>query len=227
MAIAWDANSSSGAQGTSTSYSFNHTCTGSNLILFVGVAVRQGSFYNASAITYNGVSMTKIRHDDNGAGNSRGSDLFYLLNPATGTNSIAVTISGSGGSFSNSDAHGVSFTGAQQSGVPDSQGGGGGTATSSPSKSTTTVADNSWIVAMLCTGFDDGVATPTSPLVLSSKTAAVGSHTGALGYQGPKTPAGAQASAWTTTSDSYCMSVASFAPAVASTVKTLAALGVG
>lgn len=225
--IAHDADSNSGIQ-TATNYNFNHTCTGTNLILFVGVAVRQGSYYSASAVTYNGVSMTRIRHDDNGAGNSRGSEIWYLINPATGTHAVDITISQDvgGGSYTGSDAHAVSFTGAKQSGVPDSQNGEGEAAATSHTTPTTTVANNSWIVSMFNGGSDDG-ATPTSPMVASSVTNNTGNHTGALGYQGPVSPAGATNSTWTVTSDTSAMSVVSFAPATTPVIDAVSGTDAG
>ena len=58
--LVFDATTNSGAQ-TGASYSWTHTTTSSsNRILIVGIA----SIVNRTAtVTYNGVSMTKIRED--------------------------------------------------------------------------------------------------------------------------------------------------------------------
>ena len=54
MAIALDATSNSGYQNNVTSYSWSHTCNGSDLILVVGLSQSGGNL--ASSVTYNGRS---------------------------------------------------------------------------------------------------------------------------------------------------------------------------
>jgi len=118
--------------------SYSHTCSGADRILFVGATC-----YGASSVTvsYNGVAMTEI-------GSGSQDHLFYLVAPASGTNTVLVTVD-AGGIHSGS----VSYTGAKQTGVPDSfnvasQGAGSSTF----DISTTTVADNCWLVAIVEAG---------------------------------------------------------------------------
>lgn len=136
MAIAFDAV----AEGTAgANPSWNHTCTGTDLILFVQVGA---SIDTITGVTYNAVAMTEItRTTFPGAGHA-GLVLFYLVNPTTGTNSVAVT-------SSNAGTNGISqsYTGAAQTGQPDSFNvNNNGTGTTSLTTSTTVVGANCWLV---------------------------------------------------------------------------------
>ncbi len=138
MAIALDTTTiGTGTSGTSSS--FSHTCTGTNLILFVQVG-SQGSTQTVSGVTYNGVSMTQINSTFHSG--VRTTTLFYLLNPATGSNTV--TISMTGNVFQLGIA--ASYTGVKQSGQPDANSIKGPTTTTSYSDSVTTVADNCWTI---------------------------------------------------------------------------------
>lgn len=144
MAIALDAQSN-GATSVTTSLSWSHTCTGSNLALIVGI-------WNASdgvtSVTYNGVAMTQIaKLLMTGGAAGQYIYLYYLLNPATGTNTVAVT-----GATGGLDGASTSFTGVKQSGQPDSFNSSGSASTASLTTSTTTVADNTWLVGWAYTG---------------------------------------------------------------------------
>ncbi|KKL97825.1 hypothetical protein LCGC14_1830540 [marine sediment metagenome] len=85
--VAFDAESS--GQGTSTTVTISHTCTGSDLCLIVGVSVDNAV---PTGVTYNSVAMTKIADQDASAGNA---SLWRLVGPATGANDIVVTVADS------------------------------------------------------------------------------------------------------------------------------------
>jgi len=132
MAIAFDAFSNP-ANITGTSQTFSHTCTGSNLVLFISM----WSAYSTTSATYNGVSATQIGSSfDYGGGYL---SLFYVINPATGANNVVVT-QGTSGQINGMAS---SYTGAAQSSLID-----GNTTNSadaaSLTTSITTVADNCW-----------------------------------------------------------------------------------
>jgi hypothetical protein len=148
MAIALDATSSSANQ-TGSSVTFSHTCTGSNRILIVGVAIADNSD-TVTGVTYNSVALTSIASADNFNG-SRNVTLWYLIAPATGANNIVVTLSGTPAAFFSVGA--ASYTGVKQSGQPDAFGSYSGTSsTVDYTKSITTVADNCWLVGVLTNG---------------------------------------------------------------------------
>jgi hypothetical protein len=106
MAVAFDAAST--AKGTTGSFTFSHTCTGSNLILTVGVAINAAASATVNAVTYNGVALTKV----DSIANSISSDLWYLVGPATGAHSIVVALSASGAM---TVCNAASYTGVSQS----------------------------------------------------------------------------------------------------------------
>ena len=108
MAIAFDATSTKVAANDT---SWSHTCTGSNLVLFVTISSWKngGTGAGATTVTYNSVSMTKVANTpaSNGAFYS---EIWALVNPTTGANTIAT----SGIVSTTTKASGISFTGADQ-----------------------------------------------------------------------------------------------------------------
>lgn len=94
MAIALD--TSTQANGTTTALTWSHTCTGSNLKLFVHVHTAGASL--PSSVTFNGINLTQIQSNGNL------SSLWYLDNPTTGAHNIIINASnqflgGSGASY--------------------------------------------------------------------------------------------------------------------------------
>ena len=210
MAIAFDATSNSDAQAGTTPYSWSHTCTGSDLVLVVGVSIRHSSV-TVSGITYNGVALTQIRTD--GRTSSTYSEIWSLKAPATGANTIVVTLSGAP---TRSVAGAVSLTGVDQTTPNDANNGGTGTGTTA-SAVVTTVADNAFVVGVV------GVRTSASQTITvgagetkdwnvpdgGNGLRAGGSHTTSA-----VTPAGAHTMDWTISASlSWALSAASFKPA--------------
>lgn len=81
---------------TLTTMTFSFTTAGANRLLFVctGVGESSPNLYALTGVTYNGVAFTK-----SWATNSTdwvGSDGWYLVNPASGANTLVVTFGGSG-----------------------------------------------------------------------------------------------------------------------------------
>ncbi len=114
MAVAFDAvgPSSAGTAASGTSLSWSHTCTGSNLVLVVGVAIGIiGDSGKSASATYNGVAMTSAGVVHSGAGTDGFVQMFYLAGPATGANTVAITITGGSVDITGGS---VSFTGAHQ-----------------------------------------------------------------------------------------------------------------
>ena len=138
MAITFDA-STSGTGGTGSPQTWSHTCTGSDRILLVSI-FSQGT---VSAVTYNGVSMTSLGSYNYTSPTGNGT-LWYLIAPATGSNTVSITHSGS---YTIGVAS--SYTGVKQTGQPDAaintQTTGGSTGTALTS-TVTVVASGSWLV---------------------------------------------------------------------------------
>lgn len=97
-----------GGGGSGSSYSWSHTCSGSNRALIVCVNLNTFGGISISSVTYNGVGMTLVAGVT--ASNSRRSAIYKLSNPASGSNTVQVNLSGA----SDSSATSISFTGAHQ-----------------------------------------------------------------------------------------------------------------
>jgi len=128
MAIAYD------SSAKSTSKTFSHTCTGSNLFL---VVVTDSNNANPTAVTYAGVSMTNI----NSNAFEGYMNIWILCAPATGSNSVVVTTT------STNDAYmSVSYSGVKQTGQPDASNYTSGSMTSGLVDTITTITANDWLI---------------------------------------------------------------------------------
>lgn len=141
-AIAFDA-SSEGGEVIGTSNTFSHTCTGTNLALFVGVlhSAVNPIADTITGVTYNGVACTKHDTQENHAGNYA-LDLWYLFGPATGAHNIVVTPLAS----TSVRPVAVSFSGVSQTGFPDAYAYSLTTGNASKTETLTTVAASCWMV---------------------------------------------------------------------------------
>ena len=230
--IAFDAASNSGYLSAVAEpdgvYSWNHTCTGDNRYLVVGVSMLSVAGSSVTGITYNGVALTKIGHVASVSGAVR-AELWGLIAPATGSNAIQVTLSAA----LDSAACAVSFTGVHQTSPTE----GFNTATATnvgaadATVDITTVADNDWVIDQVATD-DTAISVGTGQTQRNNVTGALGS--GADSTEGPKTPAGAVTMNWTDVGAAATWSIAGVAirPIEASTLENIFAafrnlLGVG
>lgn len=161
MALARDNAGKIGASVGVTGISGAFTCTGSNLVL---IAFAERDNGNVQTCTYNSVGMTLV---GSGAFNpgSRVLDVFILANPATGSNTLAS--SGTGSTYRSLFA--ISYTGAQQTGIPDNFAFGTATTGTSVTVALTPVASGCWIAGM---GMYDngGTVTATNSAVIIGST---------------------------------------------------------
>ena len=135
MAIAFD----SSALGVENTSSWNHTISGANTILFVTIAY--GASDSVSTAKYAGVDMTLTDRISNVNGIF---DVYHLINPTAGTNSVAFT-----GTFTKRRGASVSYTGANQTTQPDafiSNSTSNGTTTIT--QALTVVNSNCWLIAI-------------------------------------------------------------------------------
>jgi len=193
--------SSSGATAhNSTSLSWNHTCSGSHRLLVVGVSLSDGSDpgKTITGVTYNGVALTSSAAVHSGAGTAGYVQLWYLVAPDTGTNSVAVTLSTVG---ANTDLLGgsVSFDGVDQSTPVQNFNSATGSGTSASLVITSATGD--MVVDAEANGSNVPVSTKT---VRWSEHVSNGSR---AGNAGQSTAAGAASvtMGYTTSSDSWGM----------------------
>jgi hypothetical protein len=143
-AIAFDAVSNSGGLTNTSSFSWSHTSTGSDLVLTVGVSTRENTSGSTNGkvtgVTYNSVAMTEGQTDlrDTASSNRIYTQLWYLAGPATGENTVSVTLTAT---TDEAKAGAMSFTGVDQTTPKDASNGTNGSGTT-PSIAVTTVADN-------------------------------------------------------------------------------------
>lgn len=144
--IAFDAASNSGALATvvGTTITWNHTCTGTNRYLAVDVGILSAGA-SVVSVTYNGVNLTIIKAQTTvtALGDV---ECWGLANPASGTNSIVVTISGSG---LVAGGQAVSYTNVDQTVPTEAAAGNQATnvGATDATVSVTTITDQDWIHA--------------------------------------------------------------------------------
>lgn len=130
MAVAFDA--VGGPQnGSGSPTTWSHTCTGSNRALYVGVAEKYATAVTGA--TYNGNAMTLVGQYNDSGSNVRSVNVFRLVAPSTGANTVSVSQSASHTLVGMS----ISFTGVDQT-TPDGTAVPGHTVGTAP---TVTVAD--------------------------------------------------------------------------------------
>ncbi len=211
MALALDNAQYLGAT-TSTSFTAAFTCTGTNLILHVGVFTVSGDV--VTGVTYGGVSMTQIKKEIPATGQYL--YLYELVAPATGANNVVVSASSSITMFIDA----ISHTGAAQTGQPDASNIGKSSSTTDFSTSVTTIADNCWLVMYVRTG--TGMTAKAGTTLRSG----VNNTVQMCDSNGAKTPAGSYSLGVTLSSASYCTElVVSIAPAVAAGIATQVNIG--
>lgn len=108
MALAIDAVSSTSGNGAGP-FSWSHTCSGSDRVLFVGIS-HYDSNDTVSGVTYNSVAMTAVPSGATNNGQFYVS-LWYLIAPATGSNTVSVSMTGS---VFDIGMAAISFTGSHQ-----------------------------------------------------------------------------------------------------------------
>lgn len=215
MAIAHDADANSGDVNVPSSpQTFSHTMgTVSNGIVCVGVTLWQNvaGVGLVTGITYGGVAMT-IAGTERVSG-AMVSDLYFLKNPPAGSNTVSVAFSGAAGAILTFLSGAVSFSGVDQTNPNDATNGTTGFSMNA-TVNTTTVADNAWVVHNVS---HFGTEATTIGQGSSAWNVSGLSVTGAAGYVGPKTPAGAQTTNWTwaTNNRDWAISTLSLKPAAA------------
>ncbi len=94
VAVDSSTNSSATLNGTAATLTFTHTTAGTNRLMLVAVSINitNGPTASVTSVTWNGTALARLGfHND--AANTRRVEMWYLLNPATGTTrNIVVTV---------------------------------------------------------------------------------------------------------------------------------------
>jgi hypothetical protein len=97
-------------------YQWSHTTTGTNLFLYVGLAIGKVLTYplaSATSVTYGGSPLTKMDAESHSTGLVR-VEIWYMVNPPTGANNVVVTIPLVPGDQTEFAGGAASFTGVDQ-----------------------------------------------------------------------------------------------------------------
>jgi hypothetical protein len=143
-AIAFDAVSNSPDNETSNTTTWSHTAAGDFMLVCAQARSVVEAEVAVSSITYNGVSLTKIRDDRyyNGSGTYFQTEQWYLPLPASGAHSVVITWAGTPVDFGVGTA--TTFSGVDLAAPVDAQNGGSGNGTTL-SAIVTTVTANAWL----------------------------------------------------------------------------------
>lgn len=217
VGIQFDAASNSAYQTAQSTYSWSYTCTGTNRYLTVGISMLSVGGSSVSSITYNGVNLSLIKAQASVSGAVR-AELWGLVAPASGSNTIVVTLSAALDSIGGA----VSFTGVHQ--TSPTEGAASATATNVGAADATvdvvTVANKDVCVDVVATS-DTAITVGAGQTSRNNVTGTLGS--GAMSTEGPKTPAGTVTMSWTNVDAATTWSIASVAlrPVAASALGSL------
>jgi hypothetical protein len=219
MAIAFDAvSSTTGISVTTTT--FSHVCTGSDRLIFITAHGGDGTAADRTltAASYNAVAATSSWTVEDGAWN--GSSGYYLVAPATGSNTVSVTY---GGNCFNTSCGAVSFTGVDQTTPVGSSATATGTSTT-PTVTVTKDNASDWIIATVATDDNAGVSVTGSGTERWEHEDVAGDTTGSCQTASAGTTD--YDATWSTDNQKYAVGGANIIEA-ASPVKQLGLLGVG
>jgi hypothetical protein len=144
MAIAIDATTNGGIVTNSTFLNWNHTCSGSNRLLIVA-AFGNNQSNSLASCTYNGVTMSLLGVTPPLVPGDRCVWLWSLVAPATGTN--ACQINTASGVIDAMSAISASYTGAAQTGQPESAEADTGSS-ANPCTTSHTLGTAAWIIGV-------------------------------------------------------------------------------
>lgn len=208
MTIAADHFSHSNAQVGKSTYSWSHTCAATRRLLLVGVPIINPSGVTVSSVTYGGRSLKLLGADETGG--IRG-ELWQLIDPPTGSNSIVVTFSGSCDSWSVANSlsgYGRFFEAAStNTGV---------NLGSSVSYNVTPITNNATVFDFIVVENGAGLDAGASQTSLADFASGLLSMSFGMSIQGPVSPPGVTAMEWDNLSaGSYVIVSCALAPSEA------------
>jgi hypothetical protein len=193
MAIAHDTTTTNSSQTDgSHQVSYNVTVgTLTNSILVVGCSNYDGTLNNRtiSGITFNGDALTKLRADEiEGAGGQR-TELWYLVNPDSGTHALIITCADGSGAYVDTGA--ISFSGVDQSTPFEDNQTNTDTGVASITLNQTVTTSNAWIIDVC-----ECASGPQSPGGSQTRRWDQSGSTSSGSTYGPLTPAGGFATSY-------------------------------
>lgn len=185
------------ASGTTNNLTFAHTIAGANRVLLVGVTVDQAGT-GVNSVRYAGQLMTREVTIGNG-GRPR-TEIWSQVNPATGTNNVAVSLTGNDQVISGA----ISFSGVDLTTPFDVAAQASSTSSNNPTDTITPVSNDTWIMDVMSANNSVaatmGAATPASAGATHTQqwNLSVGANIrGTASLYGPVNPAVATTLNWT------------------------------
>lgn len=200
--IAVDAVSNSSTSGGSP-FTWNHTCTGSNMYLVVALYNSAGD--QVTGVTYNGTAMAQVSKQNVFGGAE--AYLFILANPTTGS-SLAISVTKSSG---NMTGCAVSYSGCKQTGQPDASTTGTSGASTTYSEALVSIADKCWHITGVFGNATNAISAGASTTVRTHNEAL---HSVAIGdTNAAVTPAGSNTLNFSASSMSWASNGITLSPA--------------
>jgi hypothetical protein len=184
MAIAFD---NSAALGTASAFpaSFSYTVnSNTNGFLLVAIVGTPGT----TGVTYNGVALTRLSGSPASNSTSGQIDVWYLVGPAQGTNTLTISASSGTSSFGVASYTGVASASPEATAKDiTSTAGAGSPAPYTINPAITTLSTNAWIVTC---GVSNATWSQHSGTTLRQTLSGAGSNVGYIADQGPEGAAG-------------------------------------
>jgi len=201
MAIAFDVgnNGTYDDTRTATSWTWSHTCTGSDraLVVNVGCSLNADESNDLTGVTYGGVAMTLVKKQL-ALASANYIWTWILLNPASGANDIVVSATRTVWEFASASA---SYTGVDQITNPIEVAYSTYSGGTTPSQALTTTVDNSWVVG--CIGNRGGAKSAgANTTERAENTGGSAGNSAIYDNNAAKTPAGEVTLNFVQTSDS-------------------------
>lgn len=208
MSISYDNSAQyTNGSGTGTSHSFSFTVgTGANRVLFVSFMHFTDSTDVVSSVSYAGQSMSRVSSVASAGGLGRGY-VYMLPTPASGNNSVQITLSASRSVFGAAS----SYAGASSSATVDASNTNTTASGTSLSASVTTTANITWLMSALFDFAGRTITASTNTTARSTASASGGTTVGDSNTD--ETPAGSFSQAYNISGGGdAAIIVASFAP---------------
>ena len=190
--IAFDA-FGSGGNLPGGSFSFSHTCSGSDRILLVYINTNGSNGDKVTGVTYNSVAMTRANNATLASASFR-SYIYYLIAPATGANNVTISLNASDHYVR---AVSASYTGALQSSQPNDTDAGNASPGTSVSVTSVSTVDKCWMVSGVG---NDGANALTGTTGIGANRGNINNVVAIGDTNANITPAGSQQQTWTSSS---------------------------
>jgi len=216
--VAYDQVGSGDNNAGSATITWSHTTgSGANRIMIVGVSIRS-STVTVQGIAYGSQSLTFLRSDYNSNSPVR-TELWYLVAPVSGTQTITVTLQGFGASTVKATGGSCSYSGVSQTAPVAGDASGANANSNNPSVTLSVANANSYLVGVIGMSTATSVSSEGSSQTMRwDQTTAFGSADRGHGSDKGPVGSGSQSMSWTLSgTTTWAASVVAIKPAIVTT----------